>query len=91
MRKFLLAVPLMLIAAQASAACTSAEDVQKKATEMLTTVQQLAQKNPQAAQDWAQKTMKATQEMQASGIKPDDFEKACDFYDNLIADAKKGL
>lgn len=92
MRKLILAASFSLFSAQAFAACSSTEDVQKKATEMLTVVQQLAQKNPQKAQEWSQKTMKATQEMQASGaIKPTDFDKACEFYDTLIEDAKKGL
>ncbi|MEN3930076.1 hypothetical protein WJT86_03250 [Microvirga sp. W0021] len=91
MRKFILALPFMFVGAQASAACSSAEDMQAKAMEMMTVVQQLAQKNPTAAQEWSQKTMKAAQDMADSGIKPDDFDKACKFYDDLIADAKKGL
>ncbi len=90
MRKLLLAIPFVFLSAQASAACT-AEEVQTKAQEMMTTIQQLSAKNPQAAQEWAQKTMKATQDFQASGVKPDDYDAACKFYDDLIADAKKGL
>lgn len=91
MRKYLLAVPFVFASIQASAACSTAQDFQAKATEMMTVAQQLAQKNPQAAQEWSQKTMKAAQDMQAAGIKADDFEKACKFYDELIAEAKKGL
>lgn len=91
MRKLILAAAFSLISAQAFAACASSDDVQKKAMELATVVQQLAQKNPQKAQEWSQKTMKATQEFQASGTMPTDFNKACAFYDTLIEDAKKGL
>ncbi len=91
MRRILFVLPFLLIASQASAACSKPEDVQAKAMEMMTVMQQLAQKNPTAAQAWSEKTMKATQEMQAKGVKPTDFDTACKFYDDLIADAKKGL
>ncbi len=91
MRKFLLAIPFALIAAQASAACSKPEDFQAKAMEMSTVAQQLAQKNPTAYQAFAQKTMQAAQDMQTKGIQVNDYEKACAFYDDLINEAKKGM
>ncbi|MBB4091687.1 hypothetical protein HGG72_22505 [Ochrobactrum pecoris] len=78
MKKYLLGA-LFVVLATPSFACT-AEEVQAKAMEVATKMQEVAAANPQKAQEIAQKMSGA--QTQATS----DLEGACKVYDDLLAD-----
>ncbi|MBB4015143.1 hypothetical protein GGR16_000149 [Chelatococcus caeni] len=84
MRKIALALPMLFIAAPALAC--SQQDVQAKAMELSTGLQQLAASNPQAAVDWSKKATDA----QAKAQQASDMGQVCALYDELIAEMKAG-
>lgn len=79
MKRILLALPLLVVAASPTFACT-VEEVQAKAMEVATKMQTLAATDPQKATEIAQK-LQASQTQATT-----DLEGACKTYDDLLAE-----
>lgn len=81
MKSFLLALSIVTIATP-SFACTN-EELQAKAMQVSTKMQELAAKDPQKAGDIGQRVSKA----QAGGVS--NVDEACKLYDDILADLQK--
>ncbi len=73
----------LVVAAMPALACTP-QDVQAKATQLMTEAQQLAMRNPQAAADWS----KRASEAQARAQQATDLPQICKLYDEVLADLR---
>lgn len=81
MKAYLLTLS-MVLAATPSLACTS-EELQAKAMQVSTKMQQMAAKDPQKAGEIGQKVAKA----QAGGVS--NLDEACKLYDGILVDLEK--
>ncbi len=84
MKKYLLAVSLVMSATSAFAACSD-QQLTEKATLVASKLEALSAKNPTAAQDVTMKMMTARSDPKAAT----DMDAMCKSYDDLLADIAK--